>query len=72
MVIPEDICECRTNDYPDFVRDPRKSSEMALVSRDTGQMACKDARQLVVVDMREFRSEFCLRLHRRGKSMFYR
>jgi hypothetical protein len=59
MVIPEDICECRTNDYPDFVRDPRKASEMALVSRDTGQMACKDARQLVlvIVDMREFRSE---------------
>jgi hypothetical protein len=68
MVIPEDICECRTNDYPDFVRDPRKASEMALVSRDTGQMACKDARQLVlvIVDMREFRSELPLLLHRRG------
>jgi hypothetical protein len=39
MVIPEDICECRTNDYPDFVRDSRKASEMALVSRETGQMA---------------------------------
>jgi hypothetical protein len=68
MVIPEDICECRTNDYPDFVRDSRKASEMALVSRETGQMACKDARQLVlvVVDMREFRSELPLLLHRRG------
>jgi ERCC4-type nuclease len=75
MVIPED-CECRTDDYPDFVRDPRKASEMALVSpdSDTRQMASKDVRQVVVVDMREFRSEFCLRLHRRGQEalMFYR
>ncbi len=38
---------------------------MALVSRDTRQMACKDTRQVVVVKMREFHSEFCL-LHRRG------
>jgi ERCC4-type nuclease len=68
MVIPDQDCKCRTNDYPDFVRDPRKASEMALVSpdSDTRQMACQDARQVVVVDMREFRSEFCLRLHRRG------
>jgi hypothetical protein len=47
MVIPEDW-ECRTNDYPDFVRDPRKASEMALVSHDTRQMARKDARELDV------------------------
>ena len=65
MVIPED-CECRTNDYPDFVRDPRKASEMALVSHDTRQMARQDARQVVIVDMREFRSELPSLLHRRG------
>ena len=56
MVIPEDR-EGRTDDHPDFVRDPRKASEMALVSHDTRQMARKDARQVVIVDMREFRSE---------------
>jgi hypothetical protein len=29
MVIPED-CECRTDDYPDFVRDPRKAAELQI------------------------------------------
>ena len=47
MVIPEDRT-CRTDDHPDFVRDPRKASEMALVSHDTRQMARKDARELDV------------------------
>ena len=54
----DEDCECRTNYYPDFLSYPRKASEMALVSRDTRQMACKDALQVVVVDMREFRSDF--------------
>jgi DNA excision repair protein ERCC-4 len=48
------------------VRDPRKASEMALVSHDTRQMARKDTRQVVVVDMREFRSELPSLLDRRG------
>ena len=48
MVIPDQHCKCRTNDYPDFVRDPRKASEMALVSHDTRQMARKDAREVVI------------------------
>ncbi|XP_046635751.1 DNA repair endonuclease XPF-like [Daphnia pulicaria] len=65
MVIPEDR-EGRTDDHPDFVRDPRKASEMALVPLDTRQMTRKDVRQVVVVDMREFRSELPSLLHRRG------
>lgn len=65
MVIPEDR-EGRTDDHPDFVRDPRKASEMALVPLDTRQMSRKDTRQVVVVDMREFRSELPSLLHRRG------
>ncbi len=48
------------------MRDPRKASEMALVSHDTRQMARKDTRQVVVVVMREFRSELPSFLHRRG------
>ena len=63
MGIPEN-CEGRTDDHPDFVRDPRKASEMALVSRDARQMARKDARQVVIVDMKEFRMPSLL--HRRG------
>jgi hypothetical protein len=47
MVITEDRA-CRTDDHPDFVRDPRKASEMALVSHDTRQMARKDAREVVI------------------------
>ncbi len=65
MVIPEDR-EGRTDDHPDFVRDPRKASEMALVPLDTRQMTRKDVRQVVVVDMREFRSELPSLIHRRG------
>ena len=34
-------CECRADYYPDFLKDPHKASEMALVSRDTRQMAYK-------------------------------
>jgi hypothetical protein len=44
--------------------DPRKASEMALVSRDTRQMTCKNV--LSIVDMRESRSELPSLLHRRG------
>ena len=47
MLIPEDRA-CCTDDHPDFVRDPRKASEMVLVSHDTRQMARKDARELDV------------------------
>nr|CAG4636872.1 EOG090X03DI [Ceriodaphnia reticulata] len=66
MVIPEDR-EGRTDDHPDFVRDPRKASEMALIPlTDTRQMAAKNVREVVVVDMREFRSELPSLLHRRG------
>ena len=66
MVIPEDR-EGRTDDHPDFVRDPRKASEMAMVPlSDTRQMAAKNVREVVVVDMREFRSELPSLLHRRG------
>ncbi len=66
MVIPEDR-EGRTDDHPDFVRDPRKASEMALVPlTDTRQIATKNVREVVVVDMREFRSELPSLLHRRG------
>nr|CAG4650837.1 EOG090X03DI [Simocephalus serrulatus] len=66
MVIPEDR-EGRTDDHPDFVRDPRKASEMALISvTDTRLVARMNTRQVVVVDMREFRSELPSLLHRRG------
>nr|CAG4638335.1 EOG090X03DI [Cyclestheria hislopi] len=65
MAIPEDR-EGRFDDHPDLVRDPRKASEMALVCRDTRQDGRDNTRQLVVVDMREFRSELPSLLHRRG------
>lgn len=65
MVVPEDR-EGRTDDHADFVRDPRKASEMAIVPLDTRLMSQKETRQVVVVDMREFRSELPSLLHRRG------
>lgn len=66
MVVPEDR-EGRTDDHPDFMRDPRKANEMATVRMtDTRNPVVKNNRQLVVVDMREFRSELPSLLHRRG------
>lgn len=65
MVIPEDR-DGRTNDHPDFVRDPRKASEMAMVPKDTRQMARAEDHRLIVVDMREFRCELPSLIHRRG------
>lgn len=65
MVVPEDR-EGRHDDNQELLRDPRKASEMALKPLDTRQMARKEERQVVVVDMREFRSELPSLLHRRG------
>ena len=65
MVIPEDR-EGRHDDNDEFVRDPRKASEMGLKVADTRQMARKEERQIVIVDMREFRSELLSLIHRRG------
>ena len=65
MVVPEDR-EGRFDDHPELDRDPRKASEMALVSRDTREAAAPKERNIVIVDMREFRSELPSLLHRRG------
>lgn len=65
MVIPE-YRDGRTEDHPDFDRDPRKASEMAIVPKDTRDMTSKAARRLIVVDMREFRCELPSLIHRRG------
>nr|CAG4641558.1 EOG090X03DI [Eurycercus lamellatus] len=65
MVIPEDR-EGRHDDNAEFLRDPRKASEMALKPLDTRLTTGKDVRQVVIVDMREFRSELPSLLHRRG------
>ena len=65
MVVPRDQ-EGRYEDHPELARDPRKASEMALVSHDTREANDKRNHNVVIVDMREFRSELPSLLHRRG------
>jgi len=65
MVVPRDQ-EGRCDDHPELARDPRKASEMALISRDTRETNDTNSRNVVIVDMREFRSELPSLLHRRG------
>jgi len=65
MVIPEDR-DGLHDDHPEFVRDPRKASEMALIPVSDTRVMGNKQRQVVVVDMREFRSDLPSLLHRRG------
>lgn len=65
MVIPEDR-DGLHDDHPEFVRDPRKASEMALIPVSDTRLMGNKQRQVVVVDMREFRSDLPSLLHRRG------
>nr|CAG4643819.1 EOG090X03DI [Lepidurus arcticus] len=71
MVIPEDR-EGRDENHPDLTRDARKANETVTsnnaLTRKGGlpEEAGKVKRPLVVVDMREFRSELPALLHKRG------
>jgi DNA excision repair protein ERCC-4 len=65
MVIPEDR-DGLHDDHPEFVRDPRKASEMALIPVSDTRLMANKQRQVIVVDMREFRSDLPSLLHRRG------
>lgn len=69
MVAPEDR-DGRDGQRDDLVRDPRKASDLATArdARDTrdGHAQDQDKKSVVVVDMREFRSELPSLLHRRG------
>lgn len=71
MVVPEDI-EGLGDDNMSLSRDPRKASETVVAvkqsasRRQGGEDQAKSQNPLVLVDMREFRSELPALLHRRG------
>jgi DNA excision repair protein ERCC-4 len=73
MTIPEDA-EGRGEDHPDLSRDPTKASDLAVAnmagpsSRRGGVMDRQLApgNEMIIVDMREFRSELPSLIHRRG------
>nr|CAG4640726.1 EOG090X03DI [Eulimnadia texana] len=65
MVIPEDQ-DGKSGNHPDLVRDSRKASEMAISVKDTRNLAVNEEAQMVIVDMREFRSDLPSLLHKRG------
>ncbi|KAK2724976.1 hypothetical protein QYM36_001432 [Artemia franciscana] len=73
MVVPEER-EGRTELNQDLMRDPRKASEQLGwgSSAGTRQGGGPEATEqpLVVVDMREFRSELPALIHRRGMDIY--
>ncbi|CAG0916923.1 unnamed protein product [Notodromas monacha] len=77
MVIPEDA-EGRGEDHPDLARDPTKASDQAIAnlvgpsSRKGGLLdnQPKPGEQMIIVDMREFRSELPSLIHRRGIDIY--